>query len=206
MLDEVPTRSKVLGGLAAVLLLAAGGNLLYLAMADGGPSLEERQEAVRGQTNLLSCSACGASFEMPADEYLALADRRSDEGSEGVPCLRCGAAKAIKKDVVAQNAAPPAELAGRVDSLTVSEVQAFMKSVQKKQQAVQARATGAPDSNTVWAGIPMRCTGGPRRREPRQSALTGRSRRFAMAAAIGKLIERPWKIISIGMRKWAHGF
>ena len=142
MLDEVPTRSKVLGGLAAVLLLAAGGNLWYRAMADGGPSLEERQEAVRGQTNLLYCNGCGSSFEMPADEYLALVDSRSDEGSEGVPCLRCGAAKAIKKDVVAQNAAPPAELAGRVDSLTVSEVESFMKSVQKKQQAVQARLRG----------------------------------------------------------------
>ncbi len=142
MLDEVSTRSKVLGAVAVVVLLAAVGNLLYRAMADGQPSLAERQEAVRGQTNLLFCSGCGSSFEMPADEYLALADRRSDDGDEGVPCRRCGAAKAIKKDVLAQDAVPPAELAGRGDSLKLNEVQAFLKSVQKKQQAVESRLHG----------------------------------------------------------------
>lgn len=125
MFDELSTRSKLFIAFAGAMLLLAGARIYSQIFGEVGESKSEFLESVAGQSYAVHCQACEARYQMPAADYLEAADDR-DGDQQGIPCRACGAREAFREGF-ARESRPPTDLAGRVASLTVADVEAAME-------------------------------------------------------------------------------
>lgn len=130
----VKKREFILGGIAVALLLTAAG-LVYVNFGGSGDlSISDQIEAQKGKVYRVHCNACGATFDMPAEEYLRAFANRGE--NEGVECKKCGARQAFQEGFK-QAAEPPPSMANRADSVTREEIQSCMHTVGDQIQDIE---------------------------------------------------------------------
>ncbi len=84
---------------AACLLITAGAFGWTYSQPAADPSLDAGSLArLRDTAYDVECSACGATYEMAADEYTVLVSQREQVGDAGIACKKCGKPKAWRAE------------------------------------------------------------------------------------------------------------